>query len=140
MTGWEQVAGSGENDPLRLATSGETQRWSFHGHIFDFGCRLVPHRYPGIPNGVSLEMRLTESAAGDVRDPVDVALLANATGQGAEVASDFDDLALIGIREQVVRLFSYAGKEVLAREELQRLSGVGAADDVDDQAGATQGS
>lgn len=31
MSGWEQVAGSSENDPLKLAESGEKQQWSFRG-------------------------------------------------------------------------------------------------------------
>ena len=57
MSGWEQVAGSGENDPLKLAESGEKQQWSFHGHVFDFECRPAPHKYPLIPNGVQLEMQ-----------------------------------------------------------------------------------
>ena len=45
MSGWEQVAGSKQNDPVKLAESGEKQQWSFHGRVFDFECRSAPHKY-----------------------------------------------------------------------------------------------
>lgn len=119
MSGWEQVTGSGETDPLTLATSGEKQQWSFHDHAFDFECRLVPHDYAMIPNGVGLEMRIAETTAGDPENPIELSSLVTAGGQGAEVASDFDEQAKIGIGEQARGLFAYAGKRVLALEELQ---------------------
>ncbi len=122
MSGWEQVAGSSETDPLALATSGETQQWSFHGHVFDFECRLAPHDYPMIPNGVGLEMRIAETVVDDREDPIALTSVVLAGRQGAEVASDFDEHARIGIREQARGLFAYAGQRVLAQEELQRIS------------------
>lgn len=123
MSGWEQVAGSGEKDPVKLAESSEKQQWSFHGHVFDFECRLVPHNYPLIPNGVGLEMRMVETAGGDPADPIESSVVVLQGGQGAEVASDFDQWARIAIGEKDRGLFAYAGKRVLAQEELQRLSG-----------------
>jgi hypothetical protein len=122
MSGWEQVAGSSENDPLTLATSGEKQEWSFHGHVFDFECRLAPHHYSMIPNGVQLEMHMVETAGGDPTKPIECSAVAIQGGLGAEVASDFDEHARIGIREQARGLFAYAGKRVLALEELQRMA------------------
>ena len=122
MSGWEQVAGSSENDPLKLAESGEIQRWSFHGHVFDFECRLVPHRYPMIPNGVRLEMRMAETAAGDSVDPIESSVEVIQGGQGAEVTSDFDQWARIASRAKVQELFAYSGKRVMALEELKRMS------------------
>ncbi len=122
MSGWEQVAGSGENDPLALATSGEKQQWSFHGRSFDFECRLAPHRYAMIANGVQLEMRIAETVVGDPENPIALSSTVIAGGQGAEVASDFDEHARIGIREQARGLFAYAGKRVLALEELQGMA------------------
>jgi hypothetical protein len=120
MSGWEQVAGSNENDPLTLATSGERQQWSFHDHVFEFECRLTPHRYSMIPHGVQLEMRIAETG-GDPENPIALSSIVIAGGQGAEIASDFDEYARIGIREQARGLFAYAGKRVLALEELQRM-------------------
>lgn len=122
MSGWEQVAGSSENDPLTLATSGERQQWSFHDHVFDFECRLAPHHYSMIPNGVQLEMHIVETAGGDPTEPIECSAVALQGGPGAEVASDFDEHARIGIREQARGLFAYAGKRVLALEELRRMS------------------
>ena len=122
MSGWEQVAGSSESDPLALATSGEKQQWSFHDHVFDFECRLAPHHYPLIPNGVELEMRIAETADGDPASPIALSSIVIAGGEGAEVASDFDEQARFGVREQARGLFAYAGKRVLALEELQRMS------------------
>jgi hypothetical protein len=111
MSGWEQVAGSSENDPLTLAESGEQQQWSFHGHLFDFECRLALHHYPMIPNGVRLEMRMAETS-----------LVVIQGGQGAEVATDFDQWARIAIGAKDRELFAYAGKRVMALEELERMS------------------
>jgi hypothetical protein len=81
MSGWEQVAGSGESDPLTLATSGERQQRSFHGHVFDFECRLAPHHYPMIPNGVQLEMHIVETAGGDPTKPIECSAVAIQGGQ-----------------------------------------------------------
>ncbi len=122
MSGWKQVEGSGETDPLTLATSGEKQQWSFHGHVFDFECRLAPHSYAMIPNGVGLELRIAESSPVDPENPIELSSLVIAGGQGASVASDFDEHAQIGIREQARGLFAYAGKRVLALEELQLIA------------------
>jgi hypothetical protein len=122
MSGWEQVAGSSENEPLTLAASGETQQWSFHGHVFEFECRMAPHHYPMIPNGVQLEMRIAETDGGDPENPIALSSVVVAGGQGAELASDFDEYKRIDSREQARGLFAYAGKRVLALEELQRLS------------------
>ena len=122
MSGWEQVAGSSENDPLKLAESGEKQQWSFHGHLFDFECRLGPHHYPMIPNGVRLEMRMAETPGGNPVDPIESSVVVIQGGQGAEVASDFDRWARIAIGAKVRELFAYAGKRVMALEELERMS------------------
>jgi hypothetical protein len=122
MSGWEQVAGSSEKDPLTLATSGEKQQWSFHDHVFEFECRLVPHDYPMIPNGVGLEIRIAETVADGPEDPIALSTVVIAGRQGAEVADDFDEYARIGIQEQARGVFAYAGKRVLAQEELQRLA------------------
>ncbi len=122
MSGWEQIAGSSENDLLKLAESGEIQQWSFHGHLFDFECRLVPHHYPMIPNGVRLEMRMAETAGGDPVNPIESTVDVIQGGQGAEVASDFDQWARIAIGAKVRELFAYSGKRVMALEELERMS------------------
>ena len=120
MSGWEQVAGSGENDPLKLAESGEKQQWSFHGHAFDFECRHAPHKYPLIANGVQLEMRIVETAGGDPAKPIECSEAATQGGEGAEVLSDFDVWARINAETKVREIFAYAGKRVLALEELAR--------------------
>lgn len=86
MSGWEQVAGSSEKDPLKLAQSGEKQQWSFHGRVFDFECRLVPHSYPMMPGGVRLELHMAETAGGDPSHPIETSAVVIAGGQGAEVA------------------------------------------------------
>ncbi len=122
MSGWEQVAGSGENDALKLAESGEIQQWSFHGHLFDFECRLVPHHYPMIPNGVRLEMHMAETAGGDLVDPIESSVEVIQGGQGAEVASDFDRWARIAVGAKARELFAYSGKRVMALEELKQMS------------------
>jgi hypothetical protein len=122
MSGWEQVAGSSENDPLTLAESGEQQQWSFHGHLFDFECRLALHHYPMIPNGVRLEMRMAETGGGDPVSPIESSLVVIQGGQGAEVATDFDQWARIAIGAKDRELFAYAGKRVMALEELERMS------------------
>jgi hypothetical protein len=122
MSGWEQVAGSGENDSVKLAESGEKQQWSFHGHVFDFECRLAPHKYQMIPNGVQLEMSIVETAGGDPAKPIKCSEVAIQGGEGAEVASDFDERALIDANAKVREIFAYAGKWVLALEELARLA------------------
>jgi hypothetical protein len=122
MSGWEQVGGNSENDPIKIAESGEKQQWSFHGHVFDFECRLTPHKYPMIPNGVQLEMSIVETAGGDPGKPIACTEVATQGGEGAEVASDFDAWARINAGAKVREIFAYAGKMVLALEELQRLA------------------
>jgi hypothetical protein len=122
MSGWEQVAGSSENDPLKLAESEEKQQWSFHGHLFDFECRLEPHHYTMIPNGVRLEMHMAETSGGNPVDPIESSVVVIQGGQGAEVASDFDQWARIAIGAKLRELFAYVGKRVMAQEELQRMS------------------
>ena len=122
MSGWEQVAGNSENDPIKLAEGGEKQQWSFHDHVFDFECRLAPHKYQMIPNGVQLEMSLVETAGGDPAKPIQCTEVAIQGGAGAEVASDFDQWARVNADEKVRETFAYAGKWVLALEELERLA------------------
>jgi hypothetical protein len=95
---------------------------SFHDHVFEFECRLTPHHYSMIPNGVQLEMRIAETDGGDPENPIALSSTSIAGGQGAEIASDSDEHARIAIREQARGLFAYAGKRVLALEELQRMS------------------
>lgn len=119
MSGWEQVAGSGEKDPIKLAETGEKQQWSFHGHVFDFECAAAPHKYPLIPNGVQLEVRIAE--AGDADTPwgrIECSEVATQGGGGAELLSDFDVWARLDAEAKVRDIFAYAGKSVLAREEL----------------------
>ena len=120
MSGWEQIAGKSENDPLKLAENGEKQQWSFHGHSFDFECRPAPHKYPLIPNGVQLEMRIAETGGGDPAKPIECSEVAIQGGEGAEVLSDFDAWARIDAAAKVREIFAYAGKRVLALEELAR--------------------
>jgi hypothetical protein len=122
MSGWEQVAGSGENDAIKLAESGEKQQWSFHGHVFDFECRLAPHKYQMIPNGVQLEVSIAETAGGDPAKPIACTEVATQGGEGAEVVSDFDEWARINAQAKVREIFAYAGKWVLALEELERVA------------------
>ncbi len=122
MSGWEQVAGSGENDPIKLAESGEKQQWSFHGHVFEFECRLAPHKYQMIPNGVQLEVSIAETAGGDPAKPIACTEVATQGGEGAEVVSDFDEWARINAQAKVREIFAYAGKWVLALEELERMA------------------
>ena len=122
MSGWEQVAGSSEKDPIRLAESGEKQQWSFHSHVFEFACRLAPHKYQMIPNGVQLEMSIVETAGGDPAKPIACTEVATQGGEGAEVASDFDQWARLSAEAKVREIFAYAGKWVLALEELERLA------------------
>ena len=111
MSGWEQVAGNGENDPLKLAETGEKQQWSFHGHVFDFECRPAPHKYPLIPNGVQLEMSIAETAGGDPAKPIECSEVAIQGGEGAEVLSDFDVWARMDAEAKVgdLRLRRQAG-------------------------------
>jgi hypothetical protein len=119
MSGWEQVAGSGENDPLKLAETGEKQQWSFHGHVFDFECKSAPHKYPLIPSGVQLEVRIAETAGGDAPGgPIECSGVAIQGGEGAELLSDFDVWARLNAEAKVREIFAYAGKHVLALEEL----------------------
>lgn len=120
MSGWEQVAGTNEGDPIKLAESGEKQQWSFHGHVFDFECRPAPHKYPLIPNGVQLEMSIAEAAGGDPAWPIRCEEVATQAGDGAELLSDFDPLARINAGSKMREIFAYAGKMVLAHEELER--------------------
>jgi len=119
MSGWEQVAGAEENDPIKLAETGEKQRWSFHGHVFDFECRTAPHRYQLIPNGVQLEMSIVETGGAA---PIECSEVAIQAGDGAELLSDFDAFARINAEAKVREIFAYAGKMVLAHEELERLA------------------
>ena len=118
MSGWEQVAGDSENDPIKIAESGEKQQWSFHGHVFDFECRSAPHKDQLIPNGVQLEMSIAETAGGDPAKPIECTEVATQAGEGAEVLSDFDAWARINAAAKVREIFAYAGKWVLALEEL----------------------
>jgi len=122
MSGWEKVAGSKENDPVKLAESGEKQQWSFHGRVFDFECRTVPHTYQLIPNGVQLEMSIVETSSGDASEPIQCTGVALQAGDGAELLSDFDAFARINAEAKVRDIFAYAGKMVLAHEELERLA------------------
>ena len=119
MSGWEQVAGAEENDPIKLAETGEKQQWSFHGHVFDFECRTAPHRYQLIPNGVQLEMSIVETGGAA---PIECSEVAIQAGDGAELLSDFDAFARINAEAKVREIFAYAGKMVLMREELERLA------------------
>lgn len=128
MSAWEQVAGSKENDPIKLAESGEKQQWSFHGHVFDFECRTAPHKYQLIPNGVHLEMSIAETAGGDPARPIQCTDVAIQAGDGAELLSDFDAYARINAAAKVRDIFAYAGKMVLAYEELERLANPESAD------------
>jgi hypothetical protein len=119
MSGWEQIAGSEEKDPVRLAETGEKQQWSFHGRVFDFECATAPHKYPLIPNGVQLEVRITE--AGDGVAPwghIACAGVVTQGGGGAELLSDFDVWARLSAGDKMREVFAYAGKSVLALEEL----------------------
>ena len=120
MSGWEQVAGAQENDPIKLAETGEKQQWSFHGHVFEFECRQAPHKYQLIPNGVQLEMSITETAGGDAA--IRCSEVAIQAGDGAELLSDFDAFACINAEAKVREIFAYAGKMALAQEELKRLA------------------
>lgn len=122
MSAWEQVAGSKENDPIKLAESGEKQQWSFHGHVFDFECRTAPHKYQLIPNGVQLEMSIVETAGGDSVQPIQCTEVAIQAGDGAELLSDFDAYARLNAEAKVREIFAYAGKMVLAHEELEGLA------------------
>ena len=122
MSGWEQVAGAQENDPIKLAETGEKQQWSFRGHIFDFECRQAPHDYRLIPNGVQLEMTIAESGASDPDTAIQCSEVALQGNDGAELLSDFDVFARINAEAKVREIFAYAGKMVLAHEELERLA------------------
>lgn len=121
MSAWEQVAGSKENDPIRLAETGETQQWSFHGHVFAFECRTAPHKYQLIPNGVQLEMSIVETGV-DAAKAISCSEVAVQAGDGAELLSDFDAFARINAAAKMREIFAYAGKMVLAHEELDRLA------------------
>ena len=91
MSGWEQVAGNKENDPVKLAETGEKQQWSFHGHVFDFECKAAPHKYALIPNGVQLEVSIAETGDGEAPwGRIECCEVAIQAGDGAEVLSDFD--------------------------------------------------
>ena len=118
MSGWEKVAGNDENDPIKLAESGEKQQWSFHGHVFDFACKAAPHKYTLIPNGVQLEMCL--AGTGDA-ESITCCEVATQAGDGAELLSDFDEYARINAEAKMRVIFAYAGKMVLMREELKAL-------------------
>ncbi len=122
MSGWEQVGGSGENDPIKLAESGEKQQWAFHGRVFDFECRTAPHKYQLIPNGVQLEMSIVEAEPSDPAKRIECTEVALQGNDGAELLSDFDVFARINAEAKVRDVFAYAGKMVLAQEELERLA------------------
>jgi len=121
MSGWEKVAGGDENDPIKLAESGEKQQWSFHGHVFEFECRQAPHKYTLIPNGVQLEVSIVETSGGDPARPIGRTEVVLQGNDGAELLSDFDVYAHINAEAKVRDIFAYAGKMVLAQEELKRL-------------------
>ena len=119
MSGWEQIAGSGENDPLKLAETGEKLQWSFHGHVFDFECKHASHKYPLIPNGVQLEVSIAEQGGGSAPwGAIESSEVAVQGGGGAELLSDFDVWARLSAEDKVREVFAYAGKSVLALEEL----------------------
>jgi hypothetical protein len=119
MSAWEQVAGTTESDPIKLAETGEKQQWSFHGHVFDFECRSAPHKYPLIPNGVQLEVRIAETSDGVAPwGRIECSEVAIQGGGGAEILSDFDVWARLSAGEKVREVFAYAGRSVLALEEL----------------------
>jgi hypothetical protein len=119
MSGWEQVAGAQENDPIKLAETGEKQQWSFHGQVFEFECGTAPHKYPLIPNGVQLEVRIAETGGVDaLGGPIACSEVTIQGGGGAELLSDFDVWARLDAEDKVRAIFAYAGKRVLAREEL----------------------
>jgi len=120
MSGWEQVGGSSESDPIRLAESGEKQQWSFHGRVFDFECRSAPHKYRLIPRGVQLEMSIAEAVPADAEGRIECKEVALQGKEGAELLSDFDQWARINAQAKMRELFAYAGKMVLAQEELAR--------------------
>ena len=65
---------------------------------------------------------MAETAGGDLVDPIESSVEVIQGGQGAEVASDFDQWARIAIGEKVRELFAYSGKRVMALEELERMS------------------
>jgi hypothetical protein len=73
MSGWEQVAGSKENDPLKAK-------------------------------------------------PIQCAEVAIQAGDGGELLGDVDAFARINAEAKVRDIFAYAGKMVLAHEELERLA------------------
>jgi hypothetical protein len=75
-----------------------------------------------IPNGVQLEVSIAETAGGDPAKPIACTEVATQGGEGAEVVSDFDEWARINAQAKVREVFAYAGKWVLALEELQRLA------------------
>lgn len=129
MSGWEQVTGSKQNDPVKLAESGEKQQWSFHDRVFDFECRSAPHKYQLIPNGVQLEMSIVETSGGGQAEPIRCTEVAIQAGNGAELLSDFDGFARINAEAKVRDIFAYAGKMVLAHEELERLANPETAED-----------
>ena len=78
----------------------------------------APHTYPLIPNGVQLEVRIAEVGGGDAGGPIECSEVAAQGGEGAEVLSDFDVWARMDAATKVREIFAYAGKRVLAREEL----------------------
>jgi hypothetical protein len=119
MSGWEQVAGSEERNPIKLAETGEKQQWSFHGRVFDFECATAPLKYPLIPNGIQLEVRIAETGDGEAPwGRIECSGVAIQGGGGAELLSDFDVWARLGAEDKVREVFAYAGKSVLAQEEL----------------------
>ena len=123
MSGWERVDGGSENDPIKIAESGEKQQWSSHGRVFDYPVQADAAQVPDdFANGVQLEMSIAETAGGDAAKPIKCTEVALQGGQGAEVASDFDEWALIDAQAKVRDIFAYAGKWVLALEELERLA------------------
>lgn len=67
-------------------------------------------------------MRMAETAGGNPVSPIESSVVVVQGGQGAEVASDFDQWARISIGAKVRELFAYAGKKVMALEELERTS------------------
>jgi hypothetical protein len=76
---------------------------------------------------MQLEMSIVETTGGDPAEPIQCTEVAIQAGDGAELLSDFDAFARINAQAKVRDIFAYAGKMVLACEELERLANPDAA-------------
>ena len=72
-------------------------------------------------------MSIVESSGGESAKPIQCTEVAIQAGDGAELLSDFDAFARFNAEAKVRDIFAYAGKMVLAREELERLANPDAA-------------